>query len=477
MLSLPFNALLLALSFFGLSTATTTTSSPPASVFTYTNDNGNIGGGNQSFVFALNIDQSTSDVYIHMSAPAGNSWMGVGFGSVMQDSFMFIAYPSSNGTGVTLSPRVATGHSEPSYYKDIHCNLVWEGGLANSNEVTKEGSASAMYLDAVCHNATKWSNGALNIGASASKTQPMIFALGPGGHGPASNLQSDDVSAGLVRHTAYSTFTMDITQALSKDSTTAGVPRPNGGPNNSTYTLSGASTSTPKSDHDPAPAIHGLVMCLSFVIIFPLGALLLRTLNRVILHAVVQAIGFFLVCCASAGGIVISLAYNRSKSFTSAHQIIGILLFLALISQLGLGILHHRIFKKEQRPTLLGKIHRYLGPTIILFGIINAPIGFAFAGNPHLIIPYIIIVVLGVIVYISIRFGARICCRGRNAKRQAANGGDGYQYPQFGPGGQGPYSSGPPPAYGGRGDDVPLRPYESQHSGLAAPPAYPRPMV
>ncbi|KAK1087338.1 hypothetical protein LTR33_001113 [Friedmanniomyces endolithicus] len=452
--------------------------SPPASVFTYTNDNGNIGGGNQSFVFALNIDQSTSDVYIHMSAPAGNSWMGVGFGSVMQNSFMFIAYPSSNGTGVTLSPRVATGHSEPIYYKDIHCNLVWEGGPPNSNEVTKQGSASAMYLDAVCHNATKWSNGALNIGASASKTQPMIFAVGPGGHGPASNLQSDDLSAGLVRHTAYGTFTMDITQALSKDSTTAGVPRPNGGPNNSTYTLSGASTSTPKSDHDPAPAIHGLIMCLSFVIIFPLGALLLRTLNRVILHAVVQAIGLFLVVCASAGGIVISLAYNRSKSFASAHQIIGILLFLALISQLGLGILHHRIFKKEQRPTLLGKIHRYLGPTIILFGIINAPIGFVFAGNPHLVIPYIVIVVLGIIVYLSIRFGARFCCRGRNAKRQAANGGgmDGYQYPQFGPGGQGPYSSGPPPAYG-RGDDVPLRPYESQHSGLAAPPAYPRPMV
>ncbi|TKA73628.1 hypothetical protein B0A55_07490 [Friedmanniomyces simplex] len=479
MLPFTFNTILLfALYLLGLSTAADTTTSPPASVFTYTSSDGGDGYGNQSFVFALNVDQSTSDLYIHMSAPAGNSWMGVGFGSEMQNSFMFIAYASNNGTGVTLSPRVATGHSEPSYDKDVSCDLIWANDLLNGNEVTNGGGASTMNLNAVCYNATKWANGALNIGDNASKTQAMIFAVGPGdSHGP--NLRSDDLSAGLERHDAYGSFTLDIPHATSKDSATAGVPRPNGGTNNSTYTLSGASASQPKADHDPAPAIHGFIMCLSFLIIFPLGALLLRVLQRVILHAIVQAVGLFLVCCATAGGIVISTQYNRSKNFASAHQIIGILLLLALLSQLGLGILHHRIFKKTQSPTLLGKIHLYLGPTILLFGIINAPIGFVFAGNPHLCLPYAILLLLIIIVYLSIRFGARICCRGRRKQQNGAAGGaDGYQYPQFGPSGgqsQGPYSQ-PPPAYGrqpsyGPGDDVPLRPYESQHSGLAAPPA------
>jgi len=233
-------------------------------------------------------------------------------------------------------------------------------------------------------------------------------------------------------------------------------------------------------------------MCLTFVVIYPLGALILRALNRVIMHAVVQCIGLFLTCCATAGGIVISMQYNRSKHFASAHQIIGILLLLALLSQLGLGIVHHRIFKRTNQPTKLGKVHRFLGPTIIFFGIINAPIGFVFAGNPHLCLPYAVILLLVIIVYITVRFGAKICCRGRQRRKQqqaagmggAPGGAEGYQYPQFGPGqqGQGPYGQQPPPAYGrqnsyGPGDEVPLRPYESQSSGLAAPPAYPRPMV
>jgi hypothetical protein len=52
-----------------------------------------------------------------------------------------------------------------------------------------------------------------------------------------------------------------------------------------------------------------------------------------------------------------------------------------------LGVTHHRIYKKEQRKTLMGKIHRYLGPAIIFFGLVNGGIGFSFAGSLPLI-PY-----------------------------------------------------------------------------------------
>jgi len=345
----------------------------------------------------------------------------------------------------------------------------------------------------VCHNATVWTGGALQIGAQGSASpantqQPFIFATGPGSYGPGADhggadLQSDSPSAGLKRHELYGFFTMDISKALSATTAAAGVPRPNG--ENNIYLMDAATFSSMKNDHDPAPAIHAFVMCLSFVVLFPLGSLILRVLHRVILHAVVQAIGLFLVVCATAGGIVISMEYNRSKHFASAHQVIGILLFLALLSQLGLGIVHHRIYKKEQRPTIMGKIHLYLGPTIIFFGIINAPIGFVFAGNPHLCLPYVIILVLFILIYVGVRFGASICCKGRRNKQRTggiagapASGPEGYQYPQFAPS---PYEQ-PPPAYGrqpsyGPGEDVPLRPYASQTSGLGQPPAYPRPMV
>ncbi|KAK3075969.1 hypothetical protein LTR53_000273 [Teratosphaeriaceae sp. CCFEE 6253] len=495
MLPLAITTLLFA--FLGLTTADNHTSTnPPSSVFTYAQSDGGNGDGNAVFTFALNVDQATSDVYFHMSAPAGNTWMSVGFSPKgnMEDSLMFIAYPSKNGTSVTLSPRTATGHSEPSYYNGVKCERIWADDLQDGNEVTNNGDASAMTVNAVCRNATKWSTGSLDL---TSKTQPMIFAVGPAGdtHGRGPSLRSDSLSADLDRHTGYGGFTMDIAQATSSESSTAGVPLPGA---SGTYALSGATASNAKDDNDPAPRIHGFIMCLTFVVIFPVGALILRSLQRVIMHAVVQAIGLFLVCCATAGGIVISTQYNRSKHFASAHQILGILLLLALLSQLGLGIVHHRLFKQTQHPTMMGKIHRYLGPTVILFGIINAPLGFVLAGNPRLCLPYAIVLLLMVVVYVSVRFGAKICCRGRQRRKQqqqqggaAGGGAEGYQYPQFSAQGQGqgqgqghpgPYGQEPPPAYGrqnsfGPGDDVPLRPYASQNSGLNAAPAYPRPMV
>ncbi|KAK4894162.1 hypothetical protein LTR27_007528 [Elasticomyces elasticus] len=449
--SFTFSTLLFSLSFLGLSIA----ADPPAAVFTYTDSD-----SDDAFVFALNANQQNNDYSFHLSAPAGNQWVGVGFGERMAGAFMFIVYASENGTGVTLSPRQATEHSEPSYFKDIHCDLE------DGTEVTKNGSASTINVNAVCHNVTQY----------ASKNQPMIYAVGPSSyHGP--GLRSDDPAAGLARHKVYGHFAIDMTKAVSKDSSTAGVPQPNDGDK---WVLAAATENgQPKADNDPAPRIHGFIMSLCFVIIFPVGALVLRALKRVILHAVVQAIGLFLVCCATAGGIVVSMQYNRSKNFASAHQIIGILLLLALFAQLGLGIVHHRLYKKTQQPTKMGKIHLYMGPAILILGIINAPIGFVFAGEGRLSLPFVLVLLLMAIVYISVRFGAKLCGRGRKRQVAPVGGAEGYQQPNFGS--SGPYMQAPP-AYmrapsPSPGEDVPLRPYQSQHSGIEAPPAYARPMV
>lgn len=462
----------------------------PAAVFTL-----NSTSSDNDFVFALNVDQSTSDLYMHMSAPSVYQWMAAGIGSRMKDALIFVAYPSKNGTGMTLSPRLGSGHTEPTYFDGISCSLVYADDLADANTVTS-GDDGVMTVDAVCKNITAWTSGNLSFTSTA---QDFIFAVGPssdvgpGGHG-ATPLQSNSLSAGLNRHSFYGQFTMDMAKAVSTDSSTAEVPRPNGssGSKRSTsYVRENASEAyDDKADHDPAPAIHAFVMCLTFVIIFPLGTLFLRVLERVILHAVVQSIGLVLVCMATAGGIVISTQYNRSKHFASAHQIIGILLLLALFLQLGLGILHHRIFKREQRPTILGKIHLYLGPAILLFGVINAPIGFVFAGNPHLCLPYIVIVIVVAIVFVGVRFFSRKCRGNRGGRKTGAatpaGGPEGYQYPHFEAGGTGqaPYQHlGAPPAYGRSesygSDNIPLRPYESQASGLGqgAQAHHPRPMV
>ncbi|KAI7228196.1 hypothetical protein KC330_g8030 [Hortaea werneckii] len=480
----------------------------PSAVYTTSALTAGSSNSSNDFVFAVNIDSETDDVYFHMSSPSGNDWMGVGFGSKMKDSLMLIAYPSSNGTGMTLSPRLGKGHTEPEYTDEVSCEMIYNNDLPGANTVVE--STDTLKVDAVCRNATSWSTGKLDYKSSSQDAMtPFIFAVGPGEHGHAGpgsghlGLKSNSKSAGLERHEYYGHFNLDLSEAVSESTSKAGVPRPNSEDDNDLYiSVHAGGNGRVTSDGDPAPIIHGFIMCLTFVIIFPLGALILRLLERVILHAAVQFIGMILVTAATAGGIVVSRLYVRSKDFATAHQILGILLFIALWLQLGLGILHHRIFKKQQRKTLMGKIHLYLGPIAVLIGIINAPIGFHLAGNSHLGIPYaIIVVVVAIIMLLARRFLPRFFGRNRRRKQASADAraaqlraeqGEGYQYPQFGQqstglapnthtGYGGPSAAsyehlGPPPAYGRtesyRSEDVPLQTY-----GGEAGVQHPRPTL
>nr|POE68799.1 hypothetical protein CFP56_66813 [Quercus suber] len=461
-----------------LASAASTNSS--SSVFVYKSPDSTT---NAQFVFALSAAPSTGDLYFHMSAPAGNSWMAVGFGSQMAGALMLVAYPNSAGDSITISPRIGTGHTEPEYYEDIKCELV--GAAANSNTVTSDEEHGhpynvAMVADAVCHNATNWGSGSIQLGVQDGNTaQQMIFAVGPG-----LPLSSNSLTAPLHRHEFTGLFTMDLKQA-SSDS--ASVPLPNSSDAAANYTLSGATAATDaKEDGDPAPFIHGAVMSLTFIVIFPLGALLLRVFQRVLAHIIVQCIGLVLFLMATAGGIVVSQAYNRSKNFNSAHQVIGILLLLALFAQLGLGILNHRIFKKENRTTIMGKIHRFLGPGIMLFGLVNACLGFVLANMEFVLRPFLVVIILIAVVFIIIRVTLHFCAKQRAERKAARMGGqqgvagtEGYQYPQFGDGYRpdGANMGAPPPYMHATGPQMPAFGHSAedvQLGGLNARPGYQR---
>lgn len=201
---------------------------------------------------------------------------------------------------------------------------------------------------------------------------------------------------------------MDMTQTTSD--TSAAVPL---GP----YTMSSSTTLGGVSqDRDPGSRIHGVVMSVVFIFILPIGALLVRVWH-VKAHIVLQLIGWILFCMAFGGGVVASKKYNKSKNFASGHQILGILLLIALLSQWVLGWMNHRTFKKTGHSTIMGKIHLYLGPAIILFGWINGALGFVFAGTsfpsnamltteltpqegqPYVALPYLALIFLMILSY------------------------------------------------------------------------------
>jgi cytochrome b len=366
----------------------------------------------QTFVFALNAVKATGDLFFHLEAPAGQAWAAVGIGSEMEDSLIFAAYASENGTGVTVSPRIATRHSEPSYAKDVDLQQIWPSGINGSNTIGADGRLRA---DAVCRNCTSWLSGDGNLDLT-NTAAPFIFAVGP-----SKELRSSSLTASMRRHDFYGHFTMNMTAATSSEEGT--VPPPNS--KNGTYELHAASEAKDMTaDSSHAPAAHALIMLGSFVFLFPLGSLVLKVLHKALWHGIVQILAVVLITVGFGLGISLSTQYNKvcrahpskandhsnettnqnqSKSFLSAHQIIGLLIFVALLIQLGLGLLHHRTYKQTKSPTTFSKIHRYLGPAVFLLGVINGGLGFNFAGNSSYNARYAVVVLAVAVIYFGVR--------------------------------------------------------------------------
>ena len=62
--------------------------------------------------FSVNIANDSSDVFIYFTSPA-YSWVGVGFGEGMANSFTIIMYPSKDGNSTispTSAPKLAWTH-------------------------------------------------------------------------------------------------------------------------------------------------------------------------------------------------------------------------------------------------------------------------------------------------------------------------------------------------------------------------------
>lgn len=350
--------------------------------------------GNDNITFAINNPDapSSSSLNYYLSGPIGYSWIAVGFGERMKDAFMFVIYTNGDGKNITISPRVADGNSEPSIDSTKNVTLVKGSAIKNGRYVARWD----------CENCRDWKGGRLNM---SDEKQKMIYAVGPG----EINLDTSNLDAALRRHDWYGRFVVNMPKAL-------GDPI-------KFETLSPTSINETSEvgnevdDHDFASPIHAIFMAGTFVILFPFGIVWLRIFEKVRLHWLTQAIGVLVIFVGAGIGILLSKQYNRSKHFSSSHQIIGFIILFLLVLQAGLGAAHHRAFKKTPKPTILSSIHRILGPVAIGLGIVNGALGFKFALVPRHIISYAI-----VIIFISIILVVSSFIHNRRRRRKAVYG-------------------------------------------------------
>ncbi|KAH8820884.1 hypothetical protein F5884DRAFT_850131 [Xylogone sp. PMI_703] len=331
---------------------------------------------NPAISFSLNIpDDSSEDLYFSLSGSTSYSYIAVGMGSdKMEGSLIFLLYTSSHGNSITLSPRVTDGHTEPTYTSKVEYTILDNSGI---NKVNK-----TMTVNAKCSNCRKWNSGSLNI---TSNAENFIYATGPPG-----SLKTNSESADTKRHNKYGTFQMDLTKAVGA----AGVPALIV---NSTV---GTKQDSNTNDNDFPSALHGALMVLTFFGLMPLGVFLLRILERPRFHGWNMEISAAIAIIGTGFGIYSATMYNRSKNWNSGHQILGIIVILAMIGQFLLGFMHHRIYKRTLVPTKLAPYHRWLGRVVIPMGIVDAFLGFPFALNSKY--DYVLIGVLVSVVIVMV---------------------------------------------------------------------------
>ncbi|TLD23493.1 Serine/threonine-protein kinase [Venturia nashicola] len=344
-------------------------------------------GGDGNFVFTISVNPDTEDMWFRLSAPSMYSWVAVGSGTSMEGSNMIVAYEGAKDNTVTLSSRKATGRNEPSYMESYGLQSV-----KSTVEDDPHGGDSSIYDD------TYFINGFVPEGATKFNINPdalqnFIFAVGPQGHEP----RTDAKDGPLRRHAFYGSFQLDMKQAHGTEMPLLGIE------------AAGTTSRTPSfnKDREYRSSGHAFVMGLTFAIIFPLGVFFLRILEKVSLHIYAQTFGLFLVIIGVFSGFVVSRSYNRSKNFSSPHQIIGLVIFLLILVQWTFGFLHHRTYLKTQTPTWMIKPHKFiLGPLIMVLGLVNVALGFRFAvaGQDNL---YYVPLVITVTLLMAVAFGAK----------------------------------------------------------------------
>ncbi|KAG9240837.1 hypothetical protein BJ878DRAFT_523882 [Calycina marina] len=306
--------------------------------------------------FALNVPQADddNDLYFTFNGPSSSSWIAVGMGSSQMDnSLIFMMYADSTGTNITLSPRYGGGNYEPEHTKDVIVHVMPGSQVVNGR----------MTANVRCEQCLTWPGGSVD---TANTKAPFMFA-----RGPEQDFTSNSVSASVKRHAHYGSFTLDLTKALG----TKAVPNADYADSAGTVQLSA------KDDKDLAPPFHAFFMLFAFVGVMPIGVLILRILDRPKWHGINQAISVLLALAGVGLGFYIGTLYQRTRSFTSAHQIFGIIIMAMLIGELIVGFLHHRMYMLTRIPTILTKIHIWIGRVVISCGIANGFLGFPLALN------------------------------------------------------------------------------------------------
>ncbi|KAL4867080.1 hypothetical protein BDV12DRAFT_210087 [Aspergillus spectabilis] len=331
--------------------------------------------------FAITIPQPPTDnpssILFRIQAPASIEWIALAQGTHMADANMFLVYASaSSATNVTVSPRTASGHVPPRYNPDARVVLLSGSGIKGvsvegEGKVNEEGVTTA---DIECFTCLRGYGGGMD---PDGKDTRWLWAFKEGDKDGDGGLRSDDLTARIGFHDLFGRAVVDISRARTDPSS------------NDLFSDPDFSAVRPVDSDDGDTAsggtgnnlaiTHGILMAISFLILFPLFALSVPLGYPVTkIHAPLQGLSLAITLLGAILGLNLWTSAGRP---THAHPILGLTVISTLVLiQPVLGYLQHRHFVRGGGKSIFGYAHRWLGRVGILLGVVNGLVGFWWMG-------------------------------------------------------------------------------------------------
>jgi hypothetical protein len=303
--------------------------------------------------------RGSGPIFLQINSTRPLQWLALGQGIHMKDSNMFIVYASRENENVTVSPRMGKGHFLPLYNPDANISVLDGSGIYNG----------AMTANIRCDSCLSWEGGSEDLMSPAS---PWIWGVKYG-----DPLRSDSVSAHLLEHDHDGVAFVNMRNATGTHTM-----------RNPFVNLANA-TITPAWNRPPFDSVglnkkkiaHAVLMTVVFVAFFPFAAIALHLFpssSTVTIHAVFQLFNLVISIAGLAVGISMSQQIHLMRHH---HPIIGIIVVASLsIFQPAMGLIQHRHFHKTGGKGMFAYLHRWLGRSMIVLGIINVGLGFQLTG-------------------------------------------------------------------------------------------------
>lgn len=351
-----------------------------------------------------NLSSNSHDMYLTMTHTRRNrsalGWTAIGAGDIMKGALMFIIYgdPSSQESPI-VSIRTSTGHHQPTLITAFNAGgadirVLRSAWVPSTEKSTPGDQTHVATVSLVCYSCHLWPGTAIS---ASSNSQPWMWAWNEKQDLP---VYSYDAHLLMHRHHAgaggWGNFYIDMARSVNKAKFAPSLPpiRPNIaaiGVSELPGRFTTSSAALAWIAHNPVLHLHGLIMGVAFVLLFPAGIVAMRSgsAKSFKYHWVIQLAASVFVTLGIIAGLLLG------RSIDTVHQGIGIALAAAVGLQGVLGWRHHVIFLRIKARTWISHAHIWLGRLMMVAGWSNLVTGMLLRGYPG---PCIVVVVAVVCV-------------------------------------------------------------------------------